>query len=98
MGFSQGVRDRARVANMFCCFFLVAGVSACKGRDSDASAGTPGSKTSSNNIPSAIPSVLPSPSPTTEPTAPNQVYKGPAEVNPFVLKFIDDAKIQGKDV
>jgi hypothetical protein len=40
----------------------------------------------------------PSPSPTPIPTPTDQVYTGPAELNKYVVKFIDDAKIQGIDV
>jgi hypothetical protein len=47
--------------------------------------------------PSPTPTPTASPSPTPTPTD-VQLYTGPEEVEKYVLKFVDDAKIQGLDV
>ena len=47
------------------------------------------------------PSATPAPKPTTTPSPTptgSDLYTGPAEVEKYILKFIDDAKIQGVDV
>jgi hypothetical protein len=49
--------------------------------------------------PTVKPTVTPSPTPTTTPTTtPSDLYTGPAEVEKYVLKFVDDGKAQGVDV
>lgn len=51
--------------------------------------------------PSPTPTITPSPSPTITPSptpTSGPIYSGPAELEKYVLKFVDDAKIQGKNV
>ncbi len=47
---------------------------------------------------SPTPTPDPTPSPTSSPVSGSDLYTGPAEVEKYVVKFVDDAKIQGVDV
>lgn len=80
---------------LFCAVFLF-GLSAC---NSD------GQKQSVDgdwiDSPIVTPTETPAPTPTTTPSpAPTsgQLFEGPAELTPYVQKFVDDAQIQGVDV
>lgn len=87
------MRLRHIVFSLFCSLSL-SGLLACNGNDAR-------QPLSFDNRPT--PSATPTPTATPVPTptgtvTPVQLYKGPADVEKYVLKFIDDAKIQGLDV
>lgn len=76
---------------------LVLGFSACNGAEEQAqsvaddwiqhpSAGAP------------VPAPTPAPTPLPPPVSVSDLYTGPAEVAAYVQKFVDDARIQGRDV
>lgn len=78
---------------------------ACNSSGSPSSGGKPGGDAppDSRNEPTPTPTSTstPTPTPTTSPTpvpSGSALYTGPAELEKYVIKFIDDAKAQGVDV
>lgn len=86
--------------SLFCALAFLA-MAACNGTDAnraplsvdDRPTATPTATPTSTPAPTPTGTATPSPVPTS-----GQLYKGPADVEKYVLKFIDDAKIQGIDV
>jgi hypothetical protein len=59
---------------------------------------TPTPPSTPTATPSPSPTITPSPTPSSSPSIVGELYDGPAEVEKYIQKFIDDAKIQGIDV
>ena len=81
---------------------MLSGLSACNGNDqgggnvADDWVNKDASPTPSSS-PSTTPSASPTPSPSTSPDA-SGLYSGPAELEPYVSKFVADGTAQGVDV
>lgn len=89
-------RSLSKTASIFCLLPLF-GLMACNGSDSSRQAQitdpTPTPTATGTPTPTPTPTSSPSPTPTG-----SDLYTGPMDVEKYVVKFIDDAKIQGVDV
>jgi hypothetical protein len=83
---------------VFAAFALTAAtLTACNGSDSSSNALTLAPGSDPSKVPTQ-PVPIPSPDPSGSPAPTGKLYSGPAEVEKYVVKFVDDAKAHGVNV